>query len=133
MRLSNTVVVVCAAVLLASGHALSETANVDHATVSKLTPSKLGASIDAITSKNRRSLRRHDDDDDDVDDEEDDEEERKEGVNMFAVSKLDEMAESSMNLITRFKRWKLKGYNPFNLPQVVQADKYNDLRCTTVV
>ncbi|KAE9090119.1 hypothetical protein PF010_g18714 [Phytophthora fragariae] len=132
MRLSNTLVVVCAAVLLASGHALSETANVDHATVSKLTPSKLGASIDAITSKNRRSLRRHDDDDD-VDDEEDDEEERKGGLNMFAVSKLDEMAESNMNLITRFKRWKSKGYSPYNLPQVVQADKYDELRCTTVV
>ncbi|KAE9338543.1 hypothetical protein PR003_g11451, partial [Phytophthora rubi] len=62
----------CAVVFLASGHALSETTNADQATVSKLAPLELGASIDAVTSENKkRSLRSHR-----AMDEDDDEEER---------------------------------------------------------
>ncbi|KAE9027819.1 hypothetical protein PR003_g7502 [Phytophthora rubi] len=63
MRLSNTLVVFCAAVLLASGHALSETTEADQAIVSKLAPLELGASINALAGENKRSLRSHDDDD----------------------------------------------------------------------
>ncbi|KAE8980359.1 hypothetical protein PR001_g24297 [Phytophthora rubi] len=106
MRLSNTLVVVCAAVLLASGHALSETANVDHATVSKLAPSKLGASIDAITSKNKRSLRRHDDDDDDVDDDDDDEE-------RYQQWKIDKLKRGYWTDL--FKKWKRKEHSPIDI------------------
>ncbi|KAE8907265.1 hypothetical protein PF003_g8968 [Phytophthora fragariae] len=64
MRLSNTLVVFCAAVLLASGHSLSETTEADQAIVSKLAPLELGASINALAGENKRSLRSHDDDDD---------------------------------------------------------------------
>ncbi|KAE8892242.1 hypothetical protein PF005_g25623 [Phytophthora fragariae] len=103
MRLSNTLVVACATVLLASGHALSETVNIDQATVSKLAPSELGASIDALASENKRSLRRHDDDDDD----DDDEEER------YKPEKIEKLRKGYWDDF--FTKWNGREHSPINI------------------
>ncbi|KAE8973060.1 hypothetical protein PR003_g25383 [Phytophthora rubi] len=99
MRLFNILVMTCAATLLANGHALSETTNADQAAVSNLAPSGLGASIDALASENKRSLRSYDALDDD-----DGEEER------YKQMKISNLRQGRWTDL--FKKWKSRGRGP---------------------
>lgn len=99
MRLSNIFVMACAAILLANGHALSETTNADQAAVSKLAPSGLVASIDALASENKRALRSYDSLDDDGGEEE-----------RYQQVKLTNLRQGRWTDI--FKKWKSRGRGP---------------------
>lgn len=122
MRLSNTLVMACAVVFLASGHALSETTNADQVTVSKLEPLELGASIDAVTSENKkRSLRSHR-----AMDEDDDEEER------YNYLKFRDLQQGKWNAI--FSKWRGKGRSPTQIDKKLKklAGLSADQRSTIV-
>ncbi|KAK1943872.1 hypothetical protein P3T76_005268 [Phytophthora citrophthora] len=93
------------------------------------------ASIDTNVGGEKRSLRYHsnkdleDESDDEAlfEDEKDADEEERGGNNMFSTSKLDQMLDGT-KVMSRFKKWKSFGYNTYNLPQAVQAGKYDELR-----
>ncbi|EGZ18440.1 hypothetical protein PHYSODRAFT_286080 [Phytophthora sojae] len=57
MRLSNSLVVGVAAVLLASGNALAPATGAGQATVSRLASLESGNQIDGLANENKRSLR----------------------------------------------------------------------------
>ncbi|KAE8889156.1 hypothetical protein PF005_g7886 [Phytophthora fragariae] len=122
MRLSNTLVVACAAVLLTSGYAKSETANVHQATALKLAPSELGASIDALASENKRSLRRHDDVDDDDDDDEED---------RYAYEKIQNLQKGTWTAI--FKKWGLKRNSRATIQDKLKKAGFTKKQSDTIV
>ncbi|EGZ12111.1 hypothetical protein PHYSODRAFT_286928 [Phytophthora sojae] len=57
MRLTNTLVVAVAAILLASENAFSAATDADQATVSKLAAAEFDTLVDVLTTESKRSLR----------------------------------------------------------------------------
>ncbi|KAE8972886.1 hypothetical protein PR003_g27340 [Phytophthora rubi] len=130
MRLSYALLLVAATTLLVRGETTPG--------VSRMASPDSVVLISGNTGAEKRFLRAYDNEDhgnadeaehgDNEEDDDDEEEERKAGANMFAELKLNEMADYSTRLISRFRRWKNHGYNSYNLPEVVLASKYDELR-----
>eukprot|EP00644_Phytophthora_capsici_P013034 jgi/Phyca11/13944/fgenesh1_pg.PHYCAscaffold_5_\ len=96
--------------------------------LSAMTSPNAVASIDAAVGGGKRSLRYHNKDpEDESDDEALLEEEERKYTNMFSTTKLDEMLDGT-KMMSRFKKWKEKGYNTYNLPAETQGDKYTWIR-----
>ncbi|KAG1698592.1 hypothetical protein DVH05_014550 [Phytophthora capsici] len=131
MRLSFVVLPAVIAVTFASSGNAVATADGRNTGLSAITPPNVVASIDTAVGGEKRSLRYHNNKDleDDSDDEglEDAEEEERRGNNMFSATKLDEMLDGKQ-VMSRFKKWKAFGYNTYNLPDAIQARKYDELR-----
>ncbi|KAK1943871.1 hypothetical protein P3T76_005267 [Phytophthora citrophthora] len=80
-----------------------------------------------IPTSEKQDLEDESDDEALFEDEKDADEEERGGNNMFSTSKLDQMLDGT-KVMSRFKKWKSFGYNTYNLPQAVQAGKYDELR-----
>ncbi|KAE9092027.1 hypothetical protein PF010_g17960 [Phytophthora fragariae] len=130
MRLSYALLLVAATTLVVSGETTPG--------VSRMASPDSVVLISGNTGAEKRFLRAYDNEDhgnadeaehgDNEEDDDDEQEEREAGANMFAELKLNEMADYSTRLISRFRRWKNHGYNSYNLPEVVLASKYDELQ-----
>ncbi|KAG1698623.1 hypothetical protein DVH05_014581 [Phytophthora capsici] len=87
------------------------------------------ASVDTAVGGEKRSLRYHKNKglEDESDDEALLEEEERKYTNMFSTTKLDEMLNGT-KMMSRFRKWKARGYNTYNLLAVTQKDKYTWIR-----
>eukprot|EP00644_Phytophthora_capsici_P013051 jgi/Phyca11/13953/fgenesh1_pg.PHYCAscaffold_5_\ len=126
MRLSYTLLII--AVFVSSGNAVATT-NGRTTELSAMASPNAVASVDTAVGGEKRSLRYHNNEglEDESDDEALLEEEERKYTNMFSTTKLDEMLNGT-KMMSRFRKWKARGYNTYNLPAVTQKDKYTWIR-----
>ncbi|KAL3661893.1 hypothetical protein V7S43_013187 [Phytophthora oleae] len=134
MRLSYALLVAAVAVTFISSGNAEATTDGRTTDLSAMKSPNVVASIDTAVGGEKRSLRYHSNEDleDESDDEalsedEDADEEERRGNNMFSVKKLDEMLDGTQ-VMSRFKKWKAFGYTTYNLPDTIDASKYDKLR-----
>ncbi|POM62535.1 Secreted RxLR effector peptide protein [Phytophthora palmivora] len=111
MRLFNTTLVVLAAVLIASGTAVSKAGKTSVLNVDVVHSSHVPG------GEGKRFLRNHQTTDDEGKFPEHDEEERKGGANLFAAFKLEKMATNDWYRYNVFRRWKRYDYSVENVKE----------------
>ncbi|KAE8911381.1 hypothetical protein PF005_g20791 [Phytophthora fragariae] len=119
MRLSNTTLVVLAAILLASGTAVSKA---DQTGVPNV---EVDLSSHVLAGEDKRFLRSHHTTDAEDKHPEHDEEERKNGENLFAALKIQRMQSDSYYRFLKFGKWKQHRYSPDDVESEVPVKLYN--------